>query len=89
VTPWIDPELDDAIYAALREVVGRELAFEAAEAVVLVLLSRRDAFADMHVMGSALVDHWTIQLAPLRTIEERDWPFPPKPPYPADDEGQP
>lgn len=50
MTTWIAPELDDAIYAALKEVVGVELAFEAAEAVVLVLLSRRDAFADMHVV---------------------------------------
>ncbi len=66
MTTWIAPELDDAIYAALQEVVGAEAAFEATEAVVLVLLSRRDAFADMRVMPEPerTVGSWLLGVRP-------------------------
>ena len=64
MSTWIAPELDDAIYAALQQVVGREIAFEACEAVVLVLLSRRDAFADMHITTDERTFGWQPQSGP-------------------------
>jgi hypothetical protein len=40
-------ELDDALFDALRELLGRKLAHAATEAVCEVLASRRDAWDDM------------------------------------------
>lgn len=40
-------DLDDALYAALMDTVGQDLAYAATEAVSQVLASRRDALADM------------------------------------------
>lgn len=43
----IPPDVDDAIYEALKNTVGCELAFAATEVVCQVLASRRDALRDM------------------------------------------
>lgn len=40
-------DLDDALFEALRELLGRKLAHAATETVCEVLASRRDALEDM------------------------------------------
>lgn len=40
-------ELDDAIFDALKDLLGRQLAYPATEAVCQVIASRRDAMRDM------------------------------------------
>lgn len=52
-------DLDDALFDALRELLGRQFAHAATEAVCEVLASRRDAYRDMGYVGSQALN-WLV-----------------------------
>jgi hypothetical protein len=54
-------ELDDAIFEALKELLGRQLAHPATEVVCQVLASRRDALQDMQLESAPT---WTREADP-------------------------